>query len=281
MPQPPDARWLAEQIARNRSTEGCAEPFASHRQRVMELLVAAASPGRPLALLGAGNCNDVDLPELLPHFSEVHLVDWDAEALARAVDRQGVADDRRIVLHGGVDLTGLTEFWSHPGPPSAEQLAAAVDAAQHADWPLPRATFGCVASLCVLSQLIDMAVQWLGPSHPLRGNLIEALRLRHLQRLVECLAPGGTGLLLSDFMSSSTAPALLDATESELPKVVAQHLSRGNFFQGLHPGVVWQLVSGDSWFRERVDCSNPTPPWNWNLGNRVYAVSALRFNRHA
>ena len=39
-------------------------------------------------MLGAGNANDLDLEQLARRFDEVHLVDIDAAALARATGRQ-------------------------------------------------------------------------------------------------------------------------------------------------------------------------------------------------
>ena len=57
--------------------------FSGHRQKVSALLGAGAEPraGR-LCVLGAGNCNDLDLASLLQAHREVHLVDLDAVALA-------------------------------------------------------------------------------------------------------------------------------------------------------------------------------------------------------
>ena len=69
------------------------DAFSGHREKVSAILGAGADPcpGR-LCVLGAGNCNDLDLAALLRAHREVHLVDLDAEALAQGVERQGVAD---------------------------------------------------------------------------------------------------------------------------------------------------------------------------------------------
>ena len=61
---------LTEQQRRNAAVADAWARFAPHRARVMELLLAAAE-GRTfprLALLGAGNCNDVDLKRLLERY---------------------------------------------------------------------------------------------------------------------------------------------------------------------------------------------------------------------
>src|SRR3954471_23074082 len=55
-------RLLDLHAQNNRATAASWERFASHRSQVTELLRAAG--GDTLALLGAGNCNDVDLETL-------------------------------------------------------------------------------------------------------------------------------------------------------------------------------------------------------------------------
>src|SRR3954452_18851336 len=100
----------ATQAKYNRSTRDHWDHFAQHRRKVCELLVpenvSAAARGK-LCVLGAGNCNDLDLPRLLESFDQIDLVDIDPTALSTAVRRQGVESDRRVHPHGGVDLTAI------------------------------------------------------------------------------------------------------------------------------------------------------------------------------
>ncbi|MEM7608594.1 MAG: hypothetical protein AAF411_24840, partial [Myxococcota bacterium] len=61
--------------------------YAPHRRRVMALLAALLHGKSRIALLGAGNGNDVDLRALIERDHELHLFDLDAAALARAKAR--------------------------------------------------------------------------------------------------------------------------------------------------------------------------------------------------
>ena len=73
----------------NRETAANGALFAEHRARVTAtVLEAAEGQASVLALLGAGNCNDVDLAAFAARFQEVHLVDLDRESIQRASERQ-------------------------------------------------------------------------------------------------------------------------------------------------------------------------------------------------
>ncbi|MBO0698821.1 MAG: hypothetical protein J2P46_10535, partial [Zavarzinella sp.] len=150
------------QMDYNRGSADGWAAFADHRKKVTELLGGeSTSPSSRLCVLGAGNCNDLDLNTLLRSYREVHLVDLDAEALARGVARQGLADEPGVHRHGGVDLTGILDTlagWSpHTAVPTADVAAWAEEPVRRLGPALP-APFEVVASTCLLSQLIGAAV---------------------------------------------------------------------------------------------------------------------------
>jgi hypothetical protein len=68
----------------NRDTADSWHRYSEHRARV----TALAPGGDSCAVLGAGNCNDLDLDALTGRYREIHLIDLDAEALERARARQ-------------------------------------------------------------------------------------------------------------------------------------------------------------------------------------------------
>src|SRR5205085_722252 len=113
-------------------------------------------------VLGAGNCNDLDLPSILGAHRPVHLVDLDADALATGVGRQGLTDSSAVRLHAGVDVTAMLDDFSRRSPNwmvSDDDLAACVDGpGRHVDPALP-GPFAVVASTCLLSQLIQAVVR--------------------------------------------------------------------------------------------------------------------------
>jgi hypothetical protein len=136
---------------RNASTREAFSAYAQHRARQMALLSRLS--GERIAILGAGNCNDIELSALAKAFREIHLFDIDGTALSAAVERQ--SDDVKCVcqLHE-TDLTGVASFleaW-RDNPP--EIMVAQVAAWEQLS-PLIAEVgeFDVVLSSCLLSQL--------------------------------------------------------------------------------------------------------------------------------
>src|SRR5215471_14108908 len=129
--------------------------YADHRAHFTDAILAASSrPGGRLCLLGAGHCNDVDLERLAATFTEIHLVDIDAKAVARASERQTPAVRARLRRHAPVDLSGMSKRlrkWKS-SPPQRAELAASSVATLRALVTSLDGPFDVVASSCVLTQ---------------------------------------------------------------------------------------------------------------------------------
>lgn len=276
--------WLIdEQKRRNAAGRARWSAYTRHRQELAaRLLRPASAHSGPLCVLGAGNCNDLELASLTRKFPEVHLVDIDSEALERAVSRQSDADRSGLRLHGGIDLTGCWNTLSRPtagAAPADAEVANAIALAEQgvaADFGGP---FETVASTCVVSQLIDSAVLTLGEKHPRLLELIVALRTAHLRLLCRLTAPGGRGVLATDFVSSVTAPELNASLEPDWRALLADILPRSNFFHGLNPLVLLSLFQSDPELSEHTGGAELTGFWRWNQGSRMYAVCAIEFRR--
>jgi hypothetical protein len=81
------ANFMAERERwRNASTRLAFDRYSNHRAQQMALV--GGWRGERLAVLGAGNCNDLDLTTLAGSFREIHLFDIDAQALEGAYRRQ-------------------------------------------------------------------------------------------------------------------------------------------------------------------------------------------------
>jgi len=93
----------------NRSTRGQWDLYAHHR-RMIERLIIPEERGQKICVLGAGNCNDLDLAWMSQAYDEVRLVDIDPAALERAVERQAVKTEGSVVLQAPVDLTGIADL---------------------------------------------------------------------------------------------------------------------------------------------------------------------------
>src|SRR5215472_17022197 len=110
MPNLLDNPFARRQALSNLQTQGAWERCLSHRRRVTNLVTAAAARARGrLCVLGAGNCNDLDLRELQKSFNEIHLVDLDLEAVQFGTDRQQSVTGGAVVVHAPYDLTGVLD----------------------------------------------------------------------------------------------------------------------------------------------------------------------------
>ncbi len=252
--------------------------YASHRQAIERLVVSALPPHRSrIAVLGAGNCNDLDLDWLTKVFSEVHLADIDAAALNAAIERQRMSDSTSIHRHAPLDLTGIAprvDSWRGRAPDDAEIDAALKEIGAAPALP-SSCKFDVVLSPCVLSQLFNPARDAIGANHPRFGQLLSAIRSRHLRMLLDVCAPGGQAILVNDVSSSERFAPLPRIPTEELPDVLRKLLSEGKCFRGLEPAAMIAGIRSDP----RVAKWEQSPPWLWHLGlERTYLVYAIRIH---
>lgn len=247
----------------------------------MELILAGREllpPGR-FGALGAGNCNDLELPRLLDAFNDVHLVDIDARALTAAAERQGVAGVAGLHLHAPVDLTGIADIvsgWKQSRPTVAD-VEQAVRVSNAAASPDLGGSFDVVLSSCLLSQLVGYATDSLGGDrHPGFRELVVAIRSRHLRVMLDLLAPGGSGLLICDLVSSDSLDELPRVPEHELSGLIGKLARDRNFFSGLFPDALLAACKVEP----RMTHVRLLSPWLWRLGpRRSFLVYAIRFRR--
>lgn len=268
----------AEQLQRNSDSRGSWERYRSHRERVTHLVLREASRlrRRELCVLGAGNCNDLDLAAILDAGWRVHLVDLDATALQAGVEQQGLLGDWRIARHGGVDLTGTWDELAALEPSTTAErvhdLAQRLETARPT-YELP--TGGLVLSLGLLSQLVEVASLTIGTQHAGYLELVQALRLQHLRLANDLVEPGGTMIATSEIVSSDTAPQIAVAGVDELPSVLSKLLLEGNFFSGLHPSLIGQTLRIDPLIGPQITDLRVEGPWLWHFTVRTYAVCAF------
>jgi hypothetical protein len=263
----------------NRNSAGLWDPFAGHRARVTGLVQSA--PGERLAVLGAGNCNDLDLAALAASFRELHLADLDAEALRRGRDRQPAEIFDRIVLHAPVDLSGalpaLKAFARQP--PTRAQLAAFPTAGADAVVAALPGPFDTVLSVGLLSQIMHSARVALGVKHPHLEVIASALAAAHLRAMARLLRSGGTGLLVTDTATSETTP-LLDRWAVAPPLTVLERLGEEDkLLSGTEPALLLNVLASDPVAAPLVTPPSLLEPWLWTLGRHTLLVYALVFTR--
>lgn len=277
---------VEEQKAANHSSIPHFEAFASHRTRVTELLLAEAEARRAprLCVLGAGNCYDLELPRLAQVYSEIHLVDLDALALARAAERQDAPTRTQLRLHAPVDLTGALErldAWSRMEVTPAELVAWPAAASNGIASRLP-GPFDVVISACVLTQLHFALLNVFSERHRLYEPLRQFLNLVHLRSLALLLAPSGCGLLVSD-VASNEMIARSGVVEEREPLRLLAELSRiGCVIHAVQPAFLEWSVREDPLLSRSVSLEPPSRAWQWQVGpDRSFLVFVQRLLRRA
>lgn len=225
-----------------------AQPFAAHRERLMQL--ATRDARGTLLVLGAGNASDLDLPLLCERFEEVHLADLDGAALERARARQPTALQAQIKLHPELDLSGLLEHldeWGDAFPVPRTLGATAVAAARRLVSELGQ--YDVTLSTCVLSQLaLPFRRSWVAPVSTW-ANLSAAISAIHLATLAGCTRR--RGILAFDIQEQ-------DGTLTPDPAMLLAQLRS--------PGLA-----------ALVTAPTLSEPWQWDLGDALQTVYALEF----
>jgi hypothetical protein len=270
------------------------ELYRGHRERltaVIDSLAAARSAtAGTLVLLGAGNCNDVDLPTLAGRFAEIHLVDIDGAAIDRARQRQPAELRGRIVTHGNVDLTGLlprVDRWRKAPPDAAALDGAVAEGTAEILGKLPRGRADLAVSCCLMSQLGWSLETALTPeraaSDDTRGQDGEPaasveLRLAtiavHLRTLAGLCRSGGAALLAADIISSDMYPLDELPPDADLKALAAQLIPEQQVvYAGANPLLVARVLRRDPVARDAFAPLEVLDPWLWTgQFDRIYLV---------
>jgi hypothetical protein len=261
-----DRAQRAEQSG-NQETSDLWERFQGHRQRVTAEILALAPGGNDarggrLCLLGAGNANDLDLEALAARFDEVHLVDIDPAALARATGRQSPAARAKLHSHAPVDLSGLyyqLDRGSRLPPGDAMVAAGTAEVIRQ----LP-SELDVVVSCCVLSQM-SWALERLASPDGLPVPALEQALLRiHLRVVLRAIRPTGAALLVSDLTSSLFYPPLDELAPGEDLLALTQKLAaERKAYTVCNPELVQYILRHDAELART--CVPPTlgEPWLW------------------
>jgi hypothetical protein len=269
------------EVRHNQSSRHLWDRFALHRARVSSLLIEAAPENRgTLCVLGAGNCNDLELVDLVKRYRRVHLVDIDDSALRGGVERQLGRDAHdSVVLHGGVDLGGLAMKLSSCKPKTGARNL--IDELRTPTSAIVDDGVDVMASACVLSQLIGAVARTLGERHPLFSAAVLAVRQSHLRQMHAQLGHGGRAVLITDFVSSDTCKELPGASSENLPALMLGLVRDKNFFYGLNPIALHSALLDDAALNAQIEQVELTGRWRWHHARRTYAVIALKFQKLA
>lgn len=237
---------------RNRQTRPHWDDFHSHRVHVTQLLVDAGikpaandDDGKlQLCILGAGNCNDLDLNRLGTTYEQISLVDIDRDAMEFGVARQNRA--------GLVDIVCCDVMRDD----------------------LPDVQYDVVASTCLLTQLlVDI-----DPSSAQTEDYA-IVRRQHFLTMLQLMKPAAAGVFVTDIVSSDTVPNLAEHNRDQLAQQLPHWIQARNFFTGTNPAVIHHLLTADTEIASQLDRVEPIAPWLWNPGPRTYACYGMQFTR--
>lgn len=262
--------------------------YQHHRARLLRLL-RAVQRGEGICVLGAGNCDDLDLPALVRDFGQVHLVDLDGDALAQAIARAPAAIRARLIPHGRLDLSGSIaeiDAWGERFPSDDELARFARAASQRLCESIvgsSGATFDVAVSASLLSQLYLPVRETLLLGLPDWQKLFTAIERAHLLTIAGLTRPGGTGVLALDVVSSHKLPELAAFADPEswegLGAALTAVLTSRQIPLSPDPQRLLNLL-GQAPLGTLVERPRLTEPWTWNMGDGVHAlVYGLLFSR--
>ena len=158
-----------------------------------------------------------------------------------------------------------------------------LEEAQNPQWPEGHQQYDVVVSCCLLTQLISGVLFTVGGDSPHYLPTVLAIRAGHLRLMKQLLKTDGRGLLVTDFVSSDTLPALANANDDAAVLAISRMaIDQRNFFTGGNPFAVKQNLEallGNELPSTPQPAIDIAPPWRWQLGSRYYLVTALGFSK--
>jgi hypothetical protein len=233
-------------------------------------------------VLGAGNCFDLDLAALAECYSSVHLVDIDAQALDRTFARQDRATQDRLVLHEGLDLSGLLDRidrWSRFQVTPEELMGHAQATAARLSEQLG-GPFDVVLSACMLSQMQLSVLNVLTEQHRLFEAVRGTLNLTHFRTLAALTGPTGRALFATDV--SSGAPHAFDTStlDTDCVALVRELSKSGQTFDFADPKRLAELLNDDPVLSRAFQPFDVSEAWPWSNGpETTFLVYASELRR--
>lgn len=272
-----------EQRASNASGLPHFDTFSGHRAALSRVIAGTGQAGgERLCVLGAGNAYDLELEQLLLQFAEVHLVDIDSDAVARARERVPEGPRSRLLAHAPLDLSGMfqdIERWGRMQVTPQELMAAPANGAKRIAAALP-GPFEVVASTCLLTQLQLTLLELLGDRHQLFVALREFLTLTHLRTLAALTKPGGRALLITDLCAAEVFPPGRPRDDADLLPLMQELVAKGHVIHSSHPEGIKVTLDDDPVLKRSFDAAQLSPPWLWQNGpKRQFLVYALTLPR--
>lgn len=241
--------------------------------RILEGHLATCSN---ICVLGAGNCNDLDLGHIVRAVDRVVLVDIDEESLRSGLESWQLSSSDRVEIVAPFDLSGLSV--ANYASDHVARRALAGSECPYPDW-FDRQQFDVVISTGLVSQLVlaaEAQTAGVGRFEALADSMIGG----HLAATIACVKPGGTAVVGAELVSSVTLPRLLEREgpieRVELCQLFAACCANGNTLAGMNPRYLLRAIESNSALRSRIDSIFIHEPWLWRMStSRCYLAYAL------
>ena len=255
------------------------ETYRNHRDIVTGFIRSSASANaETLCVLGAGHCRDIELNELAARFSNITLVDLNESDVMGGLKNQNLDLGGRLEVIGGLDLCGVFNALCDVRDHQKEETLESIIHRASTYVPKPLGVYDCIASTCVLSQLLFHATECVSERHPKFVDLLQTIRMRHIEIMLNCLKPGGNGLLVTDFVSTESLPELFETTD--LKQTLRTAVADKNFLHGLNPAVIDTVFQHEK-IKPQLKSIKITEPWRWAMPGRIYACFAIIFKKNS
>jgi hypothetical protein len=261
----------------NREGRDLWDRYAAHRERLATIILDHAPSGGRLALLGAGNGNDLDLDRLAALFTEIHLVDIDPAALSRALNRQSADVRARLRCHAPVDLSGLYHQLDSGRRSTPDKLVETGVADTLAKLP---ADLDLTISGCMLSQM-SWGLRRVFEKDPEELALLDqAMANIHLRVVLGMTKPGGTAIVVADLVSTEIYPLDELPPDADLPALVRELAETRTSYASSNPTLLKQVLRRDPKLASMCPSPEVGEPWLWTGSReRTFLVYPLILRR--
>ncbi len=238
------------------------ERALTHRIAVMRMLPGSAEQGRcgMACVLGAGECHDLDLQEMLKRFHEVHLVDRNGESMTAGLEQQKLNSHVRIIRHDGIDISGadalLDEFaTSRDGSRIVKLLSQKMPVSLKA-----MGQFDVLISANMMPELMARAVSRLGIEDPHLAQVLASLRVAHIETMLNMTRPGGQAFLVTELSTSQHIPELVAAPD-DLNAILMAPESVRRMNPGCNPAIIDRVLRETPAIIDRIERYDMSIPW--------------------
>jgi hypothetical protein len=264
------------QQRRNLFTRASWNEYAGYRQKLMALLEGRSGN---VCVLGAGNCNDIDLQLLSRLFERITLVDIDMQAVGEAVMRQGPC---RNIAGVKADVSGVFGILAADAPGKCRLAIECLRQRRQTGQRCSIGPFDVVISSCLLTQILFNTRLVVAGEDADFPELLRALRLDHLHLICDLLVPGGLGILATDVISTDLAPFLPTVPEAFFEDAATKLIDVGICMAGVHPWQIRGLIEADDGLCCQLPQVRTLGPWRWTMRpDFVYAVYTHLLHKRA